>query len=72
MTEISISLSGLTGVDWPRWQGQASEGGSSNCWPRLYRPNFRAEWMMRWPDSGNRPDGQGRSINFVADSRNRA
>ena len=25
MTEISISLSGLTGVDWTRWQGLASE-----------------------------------------------
>lgn len=25
MTEISISLSGVTGVDWPRWQRLATE-----------------------------------------------
>ena len=25
MTDISISLSGMTGVDWPRWQRLATE-----------------------------------------------
>lgn len=40
MTDISISLSGVTGVDWPRWQRLASEVESSRPLAEYVLPHF--------------------------------
>jgi hypothetical protein len=42
MTEISISLSGVTGVDWPRWQRLAREEESSRLLAEAVLTHFVA------------------------------
>jgi len=53
MTEISISLSGVTGVDWPRWQRLAAEVESLG-FAGLYRyDHFAAPFPMGVPENDN-------------------
>jgi F420-dependent oxidoreductase-like protein len=51
MTEISISLSGVTGVDWPRWQRLATEVEALG-FAGLYRyDHFAAPYPMGVPEN---------------------
>jgi alkanesulfonate monooxygenase SsuD/methylene tetrahydromethanopterin reductase-like flavin-dependent oxidoreductase (luciferase family) len=53
MIEISISLSGVTGVDWPRWQGLATEVEALG-FAGLYRyDHFAAPFPMGRPENDN-------------------